>query len=520
MNQADAYRRALERNAERNAERERRRYEGVRAKKADEQAASKGDEATRRSRAFYDSVFAEGAAARPGKRPRSEEPDAPARREARKAKKPSLLDVAKAARIKKRQTAAQREADIAEREAMAERKRAAHKRTSKQVRSRTSRGQPSLGALSAALLERVVKREGGALAKSFRARHTTEATSKLTAGMPELAEAAASSDSEGSDGEGDDGNDADSVGEEDGDEEGEEAASDADQQASEEEASEGEDEDEDEAGEADAASAPGSESESEDRGEYSEDDDDAASAADSLTEEDQPRAPKVYSRDRTGGFPQMARGRSHAGMASAVGKLAVALLRPAIPQNTGAIGRLCLGYHAPLHLVKPMGFELTETRLKRAGLDYWKDVDVHEHESTDAFFEFAAGGGGGEGVPGAFDLLVGLSAPHRYGVEPLTEFHGIGNTLRAGGSVCLVLGSETHGMEFLSDAQRDSMTRVFLPMSPAVRSLNLATCAGIALFEAARQAGFTQGQLEAEAARQGLRAPRGRWEGSGTDGHR
>ncbi|KAA0166263.1 hypothetical protein FNF31_01489 [Cafeteria roenbergensis] len=491
MNQADAYRRALERNAERNAERERRRYEGVRAKKADEQAASKGDEATRRSRAFYDSVFAEGAAARPGKRPRSEEPDAPARREARKAKKPSLLDVAKAARIKKRQTAAQREADIAEREAMAERKRAAHKRTSKQVRSRTSRGQPSLGALSAALLERVVKREGGALAKSFRARHTTEATSKLTAGMPELAEAAASSDSEGSDGEGDDGNDADSVGEEDGDEEGEEAASDADQQASEEEASEDEDEDEDEAGEADAASAPGSESESEDRGEYSEDDDDAASAADSLTEEDQPRAPKVYSRDRTGGFPQMARGR-----------------------------RLCLGYHAPLHLVKPMGFELTETRLKRAGLDYWKDVDVHEHESTDAFFEFAAGGGGGEGVPGAFDLLVGLSAPHRYGVEPLTEFHGIGNTLRAGGSVCLVLGSETHGMEFLSDAQRDSMTRVFLPMSPAVRSLNLATCAGIALFEAARQAGFTQGQLEAEAARQGLRAPRGRWEGSGTDGHR
>ena len=149
-----------------------------------------------------------------------------------------------------------------------------------------------------------------------------------------------------------------------------------------------------------------------------------------------------------------------------------------------------------------------------------QDVDVHEHESTDAFFEFAAGGGGGEGVPGAFDLLVGLSAPHRYGVEPLTEFHGIGDTLRAGGSVCLVLGSETHGMEFLSDAQRDSMTRVFLPMSPAVRSLNLATCAGIALFEAARQAGFTQGQLEAEAARQGLRAPRGRWEGSGTDGHR
>lgn len=149
-----------------------------------------------------------------------------------------------------------------------------------------------------------------------------------------------------------------------------------------------------------------------------------------------------------------------------------------------------------------------------------QDVDVHEHESTDAFFDFAAGGGEGCVAPGAFDLLVGLSAPHRFGVEPLTEYRGIGDTIRAGGSVCLVLGSETHGMEFLTDEQRDSMTRVYLPMSPAVRSLNLATCAGIALFEAARQAEFTQEQLEAEASRQGLRAPRGRWEGSGTAGHR
>lgn len=136
---------------------------------------------------------------------------------------------------------------------------------------------------------------------------------------------------------------------------------------------------------------------------------------------------------------------------------------------------------------------------------------MHEHPSTDAFFDEAAS---------EFDLLVGFSAPHRFGVEPLPEYTGIRDTLGSGGKVCLVLGSETHGMEFLSQEQRDRLSLVYLPISPAVRSLNLATCAGVALYEAARQGGFTQAQLEAAAEQQSLKAPTGRWEGTGADHHR
>ena len=140
-----------------------------------------------------------------------------------------------------------------------------------------------------------------------------------------------------------------------------------------------------------------------------------------------------------------------------------------------------------------------------------QDVDLHEHASSDDFFDVAED---------QFDLLVGFSAPHRFGVQALPEFTGIGDTLYSGGSVCLVLGSETHGMEFLTDEQRNKLSLVYLPISPAVRSLNLATCAGVALYEAARQGGFTQAELESAAEAESLRAPRGRWEGTGPEHHR
>ena len=67
-------------------------------------------------------------------------------------------------------------------------------------------------------------------------------------------------------------------------------------------------------------------------------------------------------------------------------KLQIVLIEPEIPNNTGSIGRLCLATQSTLHLVDPLGFEINDTQLKRAGLDYWQHLDVIRHPSLDAFF--------------------------------------------------------------------------------------------------------------------------------------
>src|SRR3954470_23925600 len=69
-------------------------------------------------------------------------------------------------------------------------------------------------------------------------------------------------------------------------------------------------------------------------------------------------------------------------------ELNVVLVEPEIPQNTGSIGRLCLATGATLHLVEPLGFEITHAKLKRAGLDYWEHLKVRTHPSIEAFMEF------------------------------------------------------------------------------------------------------------------------------------
>lgn len=65
----------------------------------------------------------------------------------------------------------------------------------------------------------------------------------------------------------------------------------------------------------------------------------------------------------------------------------IVLVNPEIPNNTGNIGRLCVGSESRLHIVKPMGFEITDSRVKRAGLDYWPDLDLTIHENFDALLE-------------------------------------------------------------------------------------------------------------------------------------
>ena len=143
----------------------------------------------------------------------------------------------------------------------------------------------------------------------------------------------------------------------------------------------------------------------------------------------------------------------------------IVLVEPEIPPNTGNVGRLCLATKSTLHLVKPLGFSLDDRQLKRAGLDYWDDVDLKVWESLK-------------------DLLDSKRDTNRY-------FFVTTKTKRAYWSVefrpgdFLIFGRETKGLpeELLAEQEKDCIT---IPMS-GTRSLNLATAVGIVLYEAIRQ---------------------------------
>ena len=142
----------------------------------------------------------------------------------------------------------------------------------------------------------------------------------------------------------------------------------------------------------------------------------------------------------------------------------VVLVEPEIPPNTGNIGRLCLATGSTLHLVKPLGFSIDDRELKRAGLDYWKEVDVRLWSS---FAELQA-----KESEKRFFFLTTKSDRAYYDVK-----------FRAGDF--LVFGRETKGLpESLLAAHREELLTI--PMR-GTRSLNLATAVGIVLFEAVRQ---------------------------------
>src|SRR4051812_3459709 len=145
--------------------------------------------------------------------------------------------------------------------------------------------------------------------------------------------------------------------------------------------------------------------------------------------------------------------------------LHVALWEPEIPPNTGNVARLCAATGTPLHLIGRLGFRLDERSLRRAGLDYWPAVDLHRHDTL-ADFEQAHPG-----------RVVCFSA---HAATPYTA-------VRYQSGDCLLFGSETRGLpeEVLA---RHAALAVTIPMPAGkVRSLNLATAAGIALYEALRQ---------------------------------
>lgn len=147
----------------------------------------------------------------------------------------------------------------------------------------------------------------------------------------------------------------------------------------------------------------------------------------------------------------------------------IALYEPEIPPNTGNIARLCAATFTPLHVVGVTGFRMDDRTLKRAGLDYWDEVALHRHVSL-------------EGLHTALpdSRFVYFTTKSKI---PYTSWSFLDGD-------CLVFGPETRGLPAtLLDANPDQCLTI--PMSNRnVRSLNLATSVGIALFEALRQLRF------------------------------
>jgi len=147
----------------------------------------------------------------------------------------------------------------------------------------------------------------------------------------------------------------------------------------------------------------------------------------------------------------------------------VALIEPQIPPNTGSIARLCAATGTTLHLIGPLGFSLQDPQVRRAGLDYWEDVDLWVHPGWRAFREAVDRG-----------RCLYFSS------------HGTASYLDApyAPNTVLLFGNESVGMpERIREKHPDRLYRI--PMLPAVRSLNLATAVSVVVYEAARQLGLT-----------------------------
>ena len=146
----------------------------------------------------------------------------------------------------------------------------------------------------------------------------------------------------------------------------------------------------------------------------------------------------------------------------------VVLVQPQIPPNTGNIARTCAATKTELHLVGPLGFELSDRYLKRAGLDYWPYVDLHLHESAEHFWQHAKEKGG---------RLIGFSARGRDRYTDLTYQT----------NDWLLFGCESKGLSAEDIQHCDTIVTIPMSSTGHVRSLNLSVCAAVGLFEALRQ---------------------------------
>ena len=146
----------------------------------------------------------------------------------------------------------------------------------------------------------------------------------------------------------------------------------------------------------------------------------------------------------------------------------IILVEPEIPMNTGNIARTCACTGARLHLIKPLGFDISDKAVKRAGLDYWQYVDISVYENLDEFFAQ----NGDENL-----WLATTKAPQSYADADFS------------GDVKLMFGKETAGLPlWLREKYRDRCVRI--PMFGPVRSLNLSNSVAILCYDALRQQGF------------------------------
>ena len=154
----------------------------------------------------------------------------------------------------------------------------------------------------------------------------------------------------------------------------------------------------------------------------------------------------------------------------------IVLHQPEIPGNTGNIGRTCVATGTPLHLIEPLGFRLDEKSIRRAGMDYWKDLEVIRYVNYQEFLEKN---------PGARIWMATTKARKSY-----TE-------VTYGPEDYIMFGRESAGIpEEILVENEESCIRI--PMLSAIRSLNLSNSAAVILYEALRQNGFSGMEKEGE----------------------
>lgn len=144
----------------------------------------------------------------------------------------------------------------------------------------------------------------------------------------------------------------------------------------------------------------------------------------------------------------------------------IILISPDVHWNTGNIGRTCIGTGTKLHLVKPLGFSIDDKHVKRAGLDYWENVDLEVWDKFEDFLEKYS--------PEAEELVLFS----KLGTKNYTK-------MPEKNRLFLIFGSETKGLPHeITSEYKDSL--YYIPIKNTIRSLNLSTSAGIALYESLR----------------------------------
>ena len=145
----------------------------------------------------------------------------------------------------------------------------------------------------------------------------------------------------------------------------------------------------------------------------------------------------------------------------------IVLFNPKIPQNTGCIGRICVNTSSSLHIVKPIGFEISDKYIKKSGMDYWSRVELYVYENLDEFFKLHK-----DSIGRMFFLTTKSKKEYFKNSFSINDY--------------IIFGSEDRGIDeaILDRYKKNTLT---LPMTSGGRSLNLAVSVGIVLYDAIRQ---------------------------------